>query len=433
MKSKYDRWLTREMKTWREIGLVDTDTVTKIEGYYNERVIQESNKLGGVLGILGFILIGLGIILILAKNWDLFPRGAKVTLSFLPFLIGSLMGMIVLKKHISGWIKEAIAVFTTIGIVTAVVMSGQIYHIIAEEWMLFFIITLLTLPLIYLYDSTLTLAAYLILGSICMFMTDLIELWIKLGLGISIIGASIPYVIKWYKKDRVNIETSWSSAFIALAGFLFITSLVHDGVLLRELYIVYFILILGIDAGLYEEDVSLGTRPFAVIGNIGLYIMLFIFTFKEFWYYIDTSNVAGEYMIIIAFFLVITIGIVIGLIKLKRNFTKRIYIYLIAVIMIITFRVLGLLNPHTSSVLAILLNIFFVTLAFITLKEGINYSSQGRMNMGLLLLAAITIARFFDSEFSFLVKGIVFITCGAVFLLANFYLMKKRKKELRNV
>ncbi len=433
MKNKYDKWLEREMKVWEEAGLVDVDTIRQIDTYYREKQENDPHKLGAILGILGSILIGLGIILILAKNWDLFPRGAKVTLSFLPFLIGSFLGMITLKTHLSNWLKEAAAIFTTIGIVTAVVMSGQIYHVITEEWLLFFIITLLTLPLIYLYHSTVTLAAYLVLGSICMFMTDLTGLWVKIALGVMIIGGSVPYIVRGYKKDRLNTETGWANAFLALAGFAFITSLRDNGVLLRELYIVYFILLVGIDGLLYEEDISLGMRPFAIVGNIGLYITLFVFTFKEFWVYIDTRNVGGEYLSIIVLLLGVAIGITIRLIKTKRDFTKRIFIYLIAAVMIITFRLLGLLNADSAVLFTILLNLIFVLLSLITLREGISYSSSGRMNMGLLLLAALTIARFFDSEFSFLIKGIVFIACGVIFLLANFYLIKKRKKELRNV
>jgi len=433
VKNKYDKWLAHEMETWEKIGLADTDTIEKITTYYTAKEENEPSKLGAILGILGTILIGLGIILILAKNWDYFPRGSKVVISLVPFLIGSFVGMFVIKKSHSGWIKEATAIFTTLGIVTAVVMSGQIYHVMAPDWVLLFIITLLTLPLIYLYDSTLTLAAYLAIGSICMFTTDLADLWIKLVLGIVIIGASMPYVIRRFKKDKLSFETGWCNAFEALAGFAFITSLIYNGVLLRELYIAYFILLVAIDTLLYEETLSFTMRPFAIVGNIGLYITLFIFTFSEFWRYVDTRNVNLEYMVIITILLGVAIAIILRLIKVKRDFTKRLFIYLAVVFMIIAFRLLGLFGDEPSVVLTVLLNAFFILLAIMTLREGITYRSISRMNIGLILLAAITLARFFDSEFSFLVKGIVFIICGVIFLLANSYLAKKRKKEITHV
>lgn len=433
MKNKYDKWLAQEMETWEKAGLADSHTIEKITSYYAAKEENEPNKLGAILGILGTILIGLGIILILAKNWDYFPRGAKVVISLVPFLIGSFTGVFVIKKGLSGWVKEAAAIFTTIGIVTAVVMSGQIYHVMLDEWVLLFIITLLSLPLIYLYDSTLTLAAYLALGSICMFTTDLADLWIKVALGIIIIGASMPYVIRRFRTDKLSFETGWCNAFEALAGFAFITSLVYNGVLLRELYIAYFILLVGIDTLLYEDTLSFTMRPFAVVGNIGLYITLFVFTFSEFWRYIDTSKVNWQYMVIIALILGVVISIIVWLIKAKRDFTKRIFIYLAAACMIITFRLSGMLESEYFVILPVLLNAFFILLAIMTLREGIIYSSISRMNIGLILLASITLARFFDSEFSFLVKGIVFIICGVIFLLANLYLAKKRKKEITHV
>jgi uncharacterized membrane protein len=433
VKNKYDKWLVREMETWEKEGLADRGTIEKITAYYKAKEENEPNKLGAILGVLGSILIGLGIILILAKNWGYFPRGVKVTISLIPFLIGSFGGIFIIKKGVSGWIKEAAAIFTTIGILTAVVMSGQIYHILVDEWVLFFIITMLSLPLVYLYGSTLDLAAYLVLGSLCMFMTDLTDLWTKVILGMIIIGASIPFVKVRYNKDKFGFETGWCQVFLALAGFAFISSLAYNGVLLRELYFTYFILLVGLDALLYEDTLAFTMRPFAVVGNIGLYITLFVFTFSEFWRYVDTSNVNWQHMLIIVLFVGVVIGIIAKLITSKRDFTKRLFIYFIAIAMIIGFRLFGLLGNESSVILAVVLNIIFISLSIMTLREGIIYSSMSRMNIGLMLLAAITLARFFDSEFSFLVKGIVFIICGVIFLLANLYLAKKRKKEMTHV
>lgn len=433
MKSKYEKWLTHEIKIWQENGLVDDDIAIKINNYYTEKEKNEPNKLGAILGVAGFILIGLGIILILAKNWDFMPRGAKVLVSFLPFLIGSFAGMIILKKCISGWILEAIAVFTTIGILTAIVMSGQIYHIIADEWLLFLIVALLSLPLIYLYDSTLTLGAYLILGSLCMFMNNFNTLWMNLALGIILIGLSIPYAVKCYKKDKLSTNTGWSNTFLALAGFVFMIAIPSMGLFQQESYILYFILLIGIDTLLYEDDISLGKRAFAVLGSIGFYMTLFIFTFEEFWYFMYAGDINWQYETLIVFLLGAAAAILAWLIKTKRDFAKKYTIHFLTAAVIIAYRWIGISDPVLVISVTIMLNIFFITLAIMMIREGIICSSMGRMNVGLLLLTALIIARFFDSEVSFLIKGLAFIGCGIVFLLANRFLMNKRKKEVAHV
>jgi uncharacterized membrane protein len=433
MKNKYNKWLFEEMRKWQETGLVDRETEIKIKAYYKQKENSEPSRLGAMLGVLGTILIGLGIVLILAKNWNEFPRAAKVAISLLPFLIGSIGGLYVIKTEIHGWLRQAAAIFTTIGIVAAVSMNGQIYHVITDEWVLFLMMAVLTLPLVYLYHSTVTLAAYFLLGTICMFLIQRTDLWFKAAVGVLLIGMSIPYIIGCYKKDKLNIETIWCNILLALSGFSFITSLTSHDILLREVYIAYFILLIALDALLYEEIILPSSRPFAVLGNVGIYILLFIFTFSGFWDYIDSRYLNLEYMCMIGLLLAAAFVLTAWLIRTKRRFTRRLFVYLMIASLVIVFRLAGLLESDFEVLLPITLNVCFLFLAVNTLRQGIMDSSISRMNRGLFLLTALIIARFFDSEFSFLIKGIVFIVCGIVFLISNLYLTKKRKKEITNV
>ncbi len=433
MKSKYDKWLSHEMKMWQENGLIDAETATKINSYYLNKERHGSIHLGAILGVLGFILIGLGIVLILAKNWDFFPRGVKVLISLLPFLTGSFAGMIILKRRIEGWILEAISIFTTIGILTAIVMSGQIYHIITDEWLLFLIACLLSLPLIYLYDSLLTLGAYLILASMCLFMSDLTILWVRFGFSIILIGLCVPYAMKHYRKDKLSLITGWNQAFIATSGMVFILSLAETGAVLRELYLIYFILLMGIDKILYQHESFPRVRILSILGHIGFYITLFICTFKEFWYYFYLSEVGWQYEGIIIVFWLAALLTAIWPVLRKCDFDKKDILYLLAAAIVIVFRWTGLLDTDASVIITILFNIIFIILSLMMVREGIVGSNMGHMNIGLLLLTALIIARFFDSEFSFLVKGIVFILCGTIFLLTNLYLIKRRIREADHV
>ena len=50
-----------------------------------------------------------------------------------------------------------------------------------------------------------------------------------------------------------------------------------------------------------------------------------------------------------------------------------------------------------------------------------------RVNFGLAIIAALAIARFFDSDLSFVVRAIGFIVIGLGFLATNFILFKKRR------
>jgi len=46
----------------------------------------------------------------------------------------------------------------------------------------------------------------------------------------------------------------------------------------------------------------------------------------------------------------------------------------------------------------------------------------------MLVLMALILTRFFDSDYSFIAKGVVFIILGALFLGANLLLARRRKE-----
>jgi len=49
------------------------------------------------------------------------------------------------------------------------------------------------------------------------------------------------------------------------------------------------------------------------------------------------------------------------------------------------------------------------------------------VNTGMLMLAILIIARFFDSEISFVIKGLVFIAVGIGFLVTNIVLVRQKR------
>lgn len=431
MKSKYDKWLVREMKIWEEKGLADKETIDRLQRYYEINIQEQQSKSAAILSIFGSILIALGILLILARNWDYLSRIQRVVITMLPFLFGSTFGLMVIKKEKKGSIKEVAAIFSSIGIFIALMMQAQIYHVFYENWMLFLWIALLVLPLVYFYSSTLTLAMYLALVSGCMFSVHHVGLWFKISIGILGIGLTVPFVSKNYKKDLFSIETIWTNIFLSAAGFAFISSLIDSGVMLRELYITYFIFLLTLDVLIYDGDMSpIGMRPFAFLGAIGLYSTLFVFTFTSFWRFTDTSEVVWQYRIILSVFLVLVTGLIVYLFKREQGSNKNLIVYLASAVIIVLFRTTGLLNTSAYVVLPVLFNLFFAILSVGILRKGIILRNIIRINLGLFMLSALIMARFFDSDIPFLYKGLIFIICGIVCIVLNVYFVQKHKKEI---
>jgi hypothetical protein len=58
---------------------------------------------------------------------------------------------------------------------------------------------------------------------------------------------------------------------------------------------------------------------------------------------------------------------------------------------------------------------------------GIRQARIGTVNAGMLVITAIIVARFFDVDMGFVVRGIAFIIIGAGFMVTNIVLGRKMK------
>ena len=88
---------------------------------------------------------------------------------------------------------------------------------------------------------------------------------------------------------------------------------------------------------------------------------------------------------------------------------------------------LGLSSPGVSQ---LLINVLILILAIHTIRDGAQRNHLGILNYGLLIITALITCRFFDTDFSFVVRGLLFIGIGIGFFAANYYMIQKRKKQV---
>jgi len=113
-----------------ENGVISQETAGNITAYYASKGDNSKNRLFIVFGILGATLVGLGLILIIAHNWDDLSRFTKTILAFIPLIIGQLSsGYTILKKATSTAWRETSGVFLFFGIGASISMVSQIYNI----------------------------------------------------------------------------------------------------------------------------------------------------------------------------------------------------------------------------------------------------------------------------------------------------------------
>ena len=63
-----------------------------------------------------------------------------------------------------------------------------------------------------------------------------------------------------------------------------------------------------------------------------------------------------------------------------------------------------------------------------TIYKGSEQNHLGIVNYGLLIIAALIICRFFDTDISFVLRGVIFLLMGIGFILTNVWIIKKSKE-----
>jgi len=127
--SQNRRWLFSETERWAQARLITAEQAAQIRALYAE---PESRMPWGLLLFtgLGAVVLGLGVILLLAYNWDAIPRFGKLALIF-GSVIGAHAGAARLRQ-LDGWrplVGEAVALLGTMLYGAGIWLVAQVYNI----------------------------------------------------------------------------------------------------------------------------------------------------------------------------------------------------------------------------------------------------------------------------------------------------------------
>jgi hypothetical protein len=95
------------------------------------------------------------------------------------------------------------------------------------------------------------------------------------------------------------------------------------------------------------------------------------------------------------------------------------------------FTVIFFLALPGPSAAVVLINLLVLCLGLLILQQGARQEHLGQLNYGLLLVAALITCRFFDTELSFVIRGLLFVLVGLAFFGANYWMLQKRKTHAK--
>ncbi len=421
--------LINELPELLKAKVITEETAQKIKEYYTKDGDESQSKLFMIFGVLGAILSGLGIILILAHNWDDLSNTTKSIISFLPLLIGQLFcGYSILKKAENLIWRESSSVFLFFGIGASISLIAQVYNIYGDFNAFLLTWMLLSLPLVFLLRTSIVSLLYIIgITYYCCnsnyftYPSEHTYLFWLLFLGI------IPHYYQLLTTKPQSNFTVFHHWFVTISLVISLGS-IGDGneKLLYLGYICLFSIYYYIGKSSFFVNQKLKFNSFRIIGKLGILFILFIYTFKSFWKYFHKNNLHEATLFNSPEFIVATILTIIaaGLFYKKNKPTNFKNLALIETIFILNIPLLFM-----GEFAAIIANAIVLALGILEIKRGNQINNLQILNFGLLIITILISCRFFDTDFSFIIRGVLFISLGLSFFLTNYLMLKKRNKN----
>ena len=428
MSKKNIEWLHGELPKLVVKGIVDCDTANRILNHYGDISKNSGNIFYILFGILGSLLIGTGVISLFAHNWDQFHPFVKIGLAFIPLLCGQFIaGYTLFKKSESRAWSESSSIFLTLSIATVIALIGQVYHVPGNLADFMIVWMLLTIPVIFLFNSISTTSIY----SLCLLtwtfaMADdhrVMNLFWLLLLPIIIL------FIKFFFNKGPSISTRLLGLMIAflLPITLFAVlqySISDDAIMLA--YISLFSLFYCFGNLWSNNDNQFCLYSFSYVGLVGVTVLSMMFTFSGIWSKLNKLSLSNPAVSIL---LLSSVACYILCIR------RKIYSVLIiaASPLIFTFcQVMVFSDNSLGFISAIIFNIYLLIVGVTSIIYGVKNSIISTVNFGMLTLSSLLILRFVDRDFNFVLRGIIFISIGCGFMFTN-YIMVRRKKHRQNI
>ena len=443
---RHDVWLKREMAQWEREGIADAATLARIAARYETR--RNGLSIGQIIfSTLGALLIGLGVIALLAHNWQSFGRPMRTFLSFLPLVLcagGYLLGQLG-RKPVGRGYHEALGIFWTCAVGASIALVAQTYHISGDPQRFVLVWGLLTLPVLYGTRALGSMVAYFVL----------MVVWTGMEQDAGGVGCffwllalpAVPLVVTEWRESG-PVRRAW------LGWTLGITLLTALGIALeRCLPGLWIIIYSGLFAALFffglareeeEESGSYLLRPGFLLGALGLWVLSFALTFDDCWEqafrvscyrndmrYHAWAGWAHDVVLAVAAPLTAVALAVFARRRGKLPICGWAWGALPIMAVALAGAAAAMSEWDWEEPAAFAMLLFFAVCGLVTLIDGIRSSALAKINIGTVTILAAILRKFLSDDWSFVTKGVVFILCGIVFLVVNGICSRKLRQTGR--
>jgi hypothetical protein len=306
-----------------------------------------------------------------------------------------------------------------------IALISQTYHIQGDFNDFLLVWMLLSIPLMYLMNATLPALFYLVgISSWALNSEPEQTYWYWL-----LLLAAVPHLLKNMYLDK-NLLRARLLGWVFAMSFVFAWFRLMDygydsyNLIATGIFIAAFYLL---GERIYHEREQIVYKPFQFVTVCIAFVLLMILGYD----WPDITLVAQEMAMGTKqiFFLVATI--LAGLTYLYLVFKdwkegRRLNYF---IILLPVFLVIGIMlsNQASKAAAIVLANAYLFGFGLYYIKYGIETHRLSLVNLGMFFISALIVARFFDTDWSFVIKGLVFILLGIGFLYVNVVLAKRLK------
>jgi uncharacterized membrane protein len=435
------RWLLRELPKLEALGVIDATVAERIRTYYAETTLGSGRRLVvAIFAVFGALLIGGGVILLLAHNWDAFGRGTRAAIALGPLVLAQLLvGWVLITKGESTAWREGAATLLALIVATAIALVDQTYHSGGDLESFLWRWSLLLAALPWLLNSTAVAMLFLAAltwwaGAAKVEGSQILMMW-------PLAAAVIPHLMQIMRSDRRGLRVAnlqWAIAlFLCVAAGLGLENRVPG--LWIVVYVGLFALMMTVGVANHHVEEGLWRRPLESVGITGSVILWLILSFDEPWRNIGWKHIptterfheVSSWMDVVLAVGLPLAAIVAMALLLDRGRHRIYFVWGLAVPLV------AVVWPLTATTDSRWIGaIAFTTLIFVvgvtTIAEGVRRQNLGVVNLGMLVVALLVVVRFFDSGLGFILRGIVFILVGIGFLVANIVLSRSLRVSEEN-
>lgn len=427
--SKQTRWLDAESRRWAAENIITAEQAERIRGLY----ALPANALSWGLIVffgLGAVIIGLGVILLIAYNWDKIPKPGKLAIVFATLLATQASGL-ALRRH-TDWreqLGEALSLLGTMAFGAGIWLVAQIYNIDEHYPNGFLLWALGALAMAWVLPSVPQAITAVVLLAIWG-GTEAIAFDTPVDISALIVLVAVG-PLAWRRRSApLAVFTVAGLYWLLLCGAghwggasgAFTNALALSAALLAA-------------AKLMTETAGVSSirGVMRFFGGLGFVVCAYVLSFHGavedmlVW----SSRVDGMAMMAIYHWLLFAIaatGWIWLLVRMLRDGSSEVrteeWLFPIALVYALVMGAWG--DTTEPALIATVFNLVCLALASAWMVRGCRNTDLGLVVPGSVLLGLVVFARYFDLFNSLATRGLIFVLFGAVLFAEGFYYRRIR-------